>query len=44
MCTQKVLKKESVPFPATSDRKPDWVYMKSYETDYGRIQEKNGVT
>ena len=30
MCTQKVLKKESVPLPATSDRKPDWVYMESY--------------
>lgn len=30
MCTQKVLKKELVPLPATSDRKPDWVYMESY--------------
>ncbi|MBP3783237.1 MAG: restriction endonuclease subunit S [Butyrivibrio sp.] len=30
MCTQKVLKAESIWLPATSDGKPDWDYMESY--------------
>ncbi len=30
MCTQKVLKAESIWLPATSDGQPDWDYMESY--------------
>ena len=37
MCTQKVLKREMIKLPITSDGVPDWNYMEQYME---RLQKK----